>query len=183
MKPLILASASPRRKEILSLLNIPFQVIPADIEENVLTIKDISRAAEEKAQAVLIKNPDSVVIGADTVVVVNNEILGKPQNLAEAKIMLKKLSNKTHFVYTGVSILAEGIKESRLIATQVFVKKLEEQELDEYIQTENILDAAGAYKIQGSFAKFIEKIEGDYLNIVGFPLNWVYEKLKTRQLI
>ena len=178
MKPIILASASPRRKEILSLLNISFDIIPANIDENVLTIKDIEKVAEDKAIEVLRTNPDKIVIGADTVVVVNNEILGKPKDLKDAKTMIKKLSNNIHSVYTGICLLSKEKKISGLCESKVFVTSISEKEIDDYIQQEHILDAAGSYKIQGIFSKFITKIDGDYWNIVGLPLNWVYEKLK-----
>lgn len=182
---LILASASPRRNEILSKLNIPFDIIRAQIEESVNCLEDVSKAAIQKAQWVFnnSESEDSIVLGADTVVYINDEILEKPKNLEDAKKMILKLSNKEHSVYTGVALISKKKKIYDLIETKISVCQLTTSEIDQYIKTENILDAAGAYKIQGSFSKFIYKIQGDFFNVVGLPLFWVYKNLKNFGLL
>lgn len=175
---LILASHSPRRKELLQLLNIPFTIIPTDIEEKVYKLGDVLKVAEEKALNVFEKNRDAVVIGSDTVVLIHNEILEKPKDLSDAKKMLARLSGQKHIVATGVAILSQSRKEKALIKTEVFVEKIETEEIERYLKEEFVFDAAGAYKIQGCFSKFISKIKGDYFNIVGFPVHYVYQTLK-----
>ncbi len=175
---LILASMSPRRKEILSMLKLPFKTIPANIEEKVNCIEDVSIVAAEKADFIYSKNPESTVIGADTVVVLDKKILEKPKNKKEAFDMLKALSGNTHRVITCVAIINNKNKIVEKIETKVQVEKLSDLEIKDYIENEDIMDAAGAYKIQGSFSKFIKSIEGEYLNVVGLPLGWLYRNLK-----
>ncbi len=177
--PLILASASPRRKEILSLLNIPFQVIPAQIEEIITPPKDAMQMAYEKAETIYEKKPKSFIIGADTIVVCNNKILEKPKSKFDAKNMIKNLSYKQHSVFTGVAVIGPDIIAKDLIETKVWVNCLEDWEIDEYLKEENVLDAAGAYKIQGCFSRYINKISGDFFNVVGLPLFWIYNNLKN----
>lgn len=179
-KPLefILASASPRRQEILKLLNIPFKICPAPIDEQVKNKKDVIKMAQEKALWVLKENPQALVLGADTVVMFKGRILEKPANLQQAQEMLLSLSGKTHKVITGVCLAKKGILFKKAITTFIKVNKLSLNQIQDYLNHENVLDAAGSYKIQGSFAKFVPKIKGDYLNVVGLPLFWVYQKLK-----
>lgn len=178
MKKLILASASPRRKELMEMLKYPFEVIPADIPEEVKIPSDALVLAENKAAAILKKHPEAVVIGADTIVCIDNEILGKPAGLAGAKEMLLKLSGRQHSVYTGYAIVSRERNISELVETRVFVEVLSSAEIDFYLQNEHVLDAAGAYKIQGLFSRHIMKIEGDYFNVVGFPVNRIYHNLQ-----
>lgn len=180
---LILASASPRRKEILSLLNLPFQVIPALIEERVETPEEAVSAAADKARWVAERNPGAYILGADTVVVNQGRVLGKPKSLDEAKTMLLSLSDKIHEVVTGVCLVGPGFQGSGLVRTEIRVNPLSEAEVLSYLKDEHVLDAAGAYKIQGCFSKFVPEIRGDYYNVVGLPLFWVYENLKAAQIL
>jgi septum formation protein len=177
---LILASASPRRKEILATLGLPFEVIPADIPENIFHFEDARSVALEKARFIASSHPDSVVLGADTIVVQDQIILGKPDSLQHAKAMIQALSGKTHSVYTGVALVrsVQEIEITDLIETRVTVQEISGREIERYLSEEHVLDAAGAYKIQGGFSRFIDRIEGDYWNVVGLPLSWVYQNLK-----
>ncbi|OHD07071.1 MAG: septum formation protein Maf, partial [Spirochaetes bacterium GWB1_36_13] len=151
-KKLILASASPRRKEILSLLNIPFEVMPADIEEKISGLSDVVPLAVEKADYIFQKHPESLVLGADTVVIADGEILEKPKNDEDAFRMVKKLSGKTHSVYTGVALLSSQKRFSVLVESKVTVFPISDEEIRRYIEDEHVMDAAGAYKIQGIFS-------------------------------
>jgi septum formation protein len=180
---LILASQSPRRRELLTILNVPFEVKPANVEENIIEIPDAVAAAKDKARAILRENPRCVVIGADTIVAAEGEILGKPKDSEDAKRMLRLLSGKRHSVYTGIAVLSGSGDYSGLIETKITVDRLDESEIESYIREEHVLDAAGAYKIQGSFAKFISHLEGEYSNVVGLPLNWLYRTLKREDLL
>ncbi len=179
----ILASASPRREEILKLLNYPFKICPASIDEQVKSIKDVVKMAKEKALWVFKQNPHALVLGADTVVMCKGRILGKPANLQQAQEMLLSLSGKTHQVITGVCLVKEGVLLQKAITTFIKVNTLSLNQIQDYLSHENVLDAAGSYKIQGSFAKFVPKIKGDYLNVVGLPLFWVYQKLKKMNVL
>ncbi|MCR5053848.1 MAG: Maf family protein [Lachnospiraceae bacterium] len=181
MKDIILASTSPRRKELLSLAGFPFTVDGADIDEN-LPIKDpvkfVEELSYEKAMAVAKKYPDSIVIGADTIVVIDDEILGKPKDEEDALKILKKLSGRTHQVYTGVTVLdMKGGKADRTTfheRTDVSMYENPESMLKEYISTGEPMDKAGAYGIQGRGALLIKGIEGDYYNVMGFPVAKIY---------
>ncbi|WP_088068354.1 Maf family protein [Gottfriedia luciferensis] len=181
MKKLILASASPRRKELLSMLNIPFIIETSDIEEvmeqNLQSSEIVMKLAEEKAMDVSKKFPDAVVIGADTIVTYNDKKLGKPSSNEEAFAMLKMLSGNTHEVYTGVSIINEGKSSSFYVCTQITFSDLSDQEIIDYINTKEPMDKAGAYGIQGYGGTFVEKIDGDYYSVVGLPINKVKKKL------
>jgi septum formation protein len=176
---LILASQSPRRKELLELLKIPFQVIPANIPELNHTLADVPKTAYNKAMHIFMQNPEAVVIGADTVVYLGNEILEKPKDKGDAARMLGLLSGKEHIVATGVAIVGKDLKEKGLIQTKVYVDLLSPKEIEDYLEHEDVMDAAGSYKIQGFFSRHIKKIEGDYFNIVGLPVNWIYHILKN----
>lgn len=180
-KEIILASASPRRTEILSLANITHKVVVKEHEEvidNSLTPSQIVKSlAYQKAKAVFDEHVDSIVIGADTIVVCD-EILGKPKDKHDAFKMLKKLSNKTHQVITGVAILSKERSTNFYEVTNVTFKDMTDEDIYEYIESENVLDKAGAYAIQGMAGKFISKIEGDYYNVVGLPMCRVSEELK-----
>ncbi len=179
---IILASSSPRRTEILSLAKIPHQVIPSTIEEHIDELLSPEQVVMElsfqKANDVASKHSNDLVIGADTVVVIDNEILGKPKDYNDAFHMLSKLSNRTHQVITGVTIIKNEQVDKFYVTSLVTFNEMKKQEIDEYINTEYIYDKAGSYAIQGSCAKFIKKIEGDYYNIVGLPISSIYEKIK-----
>lgn len=185
VKRLILASGSPRRQELLAMLGIPFEVIISDAEE-IITHTSPAKVTEElsrcKAEAVAHQVTDAIVIGADTVVSVDDRILGKPKDKEEAGEMIASLQGRSHMVYTGVTILevdAEGgiCGHTFLEETRVFVASMNEKEIAEYIASSEPYDKAGAYGIQGSFGKFVERIDGDYYNVVGLPVHHLYTEL------
>jgi len=193
MTRLILGSASPRRKELVELLNIPFEIHPADISEVDLdgeSARDhVQRLAREKAEAVAKKFPDAVVIGADTIVVLEEsapaaEILGKPADPAEAARMLELLSGRRHWVYTAIALCGIGKKISRekTVKTAVYFRNLDAAEIGSYIESGEPFDKAGAYGIQGLAGVFVERLEGSYLNVVGLPLVELREELKQTGL-
>lgn len=192
MKQIVLASASPRRKKLFEQMNISVTVIPSSIEEHVDDRLDpgtiVCSLARQKGEDVARNEPSSIVISADTIVVQNKTILGKPKNKQEAASTLRNLSGKVHSVYSGVYIL-ETDSEFRHINTLSFYERtkvtfspLDELEIDRYIETGSPMDKAGAYGIQDDMGSlFVEKIEGDYYNVVGFPVNAFYQNLKTRR--
>ena len=184
-KKIILASNSPRRREILTQGGYEYEVDAADIDEN-LGISDPALLVEElsykKALAITDRHPDSIVIGADTVVAIDGDILGKPADEADAKAMLKKLSGRTHQVMTGVSLLeTDGsviIKKVTFHAvTDVTFYELSDDEIASYVATGEPMDKAGAYGIQGRGALLVERISGEYLNVVGLPLAALAQRL------
>ena len=170
---LVLASGSPRRREILSSAGYGFMLQRADVDEtipeNVTSDKAALYLAELKNKAVA-KNDGRVYLTADTVVVCDKKILGKPKDKADAKIMLRLLSGRSHYVYTGVCVSDSDKKISFQEKTEVFFYPLSDSEINCYAESGEPLDKAGAYGIQGKAALFVEKIDGDYLNVVGLPL-------------
>lgn len=180
---LVLASQSPRRKELLSVLGIPFTVVPASIAEIPSpgeTAEDfVARAAREKGAEVASRVSQSVVLSADTVVTIDGEILGKPADEADAVRMLRKLSGREHSVYTAVSVINQSREETLngLDRTRVWFKTLSDQDIQDYLRRENVFDKAGAYAIQGYAGIYIPKIEGNYFNVMGLPLPLVHELL------
>ena len=179
---LILASSSPRRRELLTLLQIPFEVVEPDCEETIhaeLSAKELVQdLARQKAEIVSRKFPDAFVIGGDTLIEIDDELLGKPQNLDEAGAMLKQLQGRRHQVHTGVALVqaTSNTLEAFVETAQVWIKSFSDHELVSYLNTEESLGKAGAYSIQGEGAQLIEKIEGDYPTVVGLPL-WHTAKL------
>ena len=181
----ILASASPRRKEILQNTKLNFDIQKSDIEEVILENESpedmVVRLAYEKAFDVAKRNTDRLVIGADTIVALDNEVLGKPKDQNEAYQMIKRLSNKTHKVITGISLI--NLKENKIIKEYVvsFVtfKDLSEDSIKDYINTNESLDKAGSYGIQGYGALLVKNIQGDYFNIVGLPISRLSDLLKN----
>ena len=178
---LILASASPRRLDLLARIGvIPDAVAPAEIDESVpageLPRDHAARLAREKAQAVAATEPDALVLGADTTVVVANQILGQPVDDADARRMLNLLNAKWHEVLTGVAVVRVG-GETRVAyeTTRVRFAEMSESEIDWYIATGEPFGKAGAYGIQGKASLFIEEIQGDYFNIMGLPIRLAYE--------
>ncbi len=172
---MILASASPRRKEILENFGFSFKTVVKNIDEtsNKNTIKEkIMEIARKKTIAVAKDFPNENVVGADTMVVINNKILGKPRNKQEAFEMLKSLSGKNHEVITAFSFinLEKNITYCDYEITKVYFKNLTDEEINWYIETKEPMDKAGAYGIQGKGAFFVEKIEGDFFSVMGFPL-------------
>ncbi len=182
---IILASASPRRKELLSLLDIPFKTMVSDADETIdtsLPFYFIAESLSLKKAAAVAKNvrEHALIIGADTIVVTDNKILGKPKDEQDAFNMLKELSGKWHSVISGVTVLDNitAKSESFYVETKVKFSELSDEEINTYIKTKEPMDKAGAYGIQGKGSKFIEKIEGDYFNVVGLPVHALYKVLK-----
>ena len=179
----VLASASTSRRDILMNLGINFEQIVSDVDETVPTGKDPAEAAVElaraKAQAVLEKRPDSCVIGADTIVVVDGEVLGKPKDEGDAYRMLKLLSGRTHTVMTGVCVLYNHQERSFVQKTEVKFYDLTEEQIDRYILSGEPLDKAGAYGIQGLGCVLVESINGDYFNVVGLPMARLHRELES----
>lgn len=178
---LILASASPRRKQLLSLLNIPFTIEVADIDEQIDQDKplkgEIEKLSLQKASVVYNMHTDSVVIGADTIVTLNDKVLGKPTNKEDAKRMLNLLQDNMHTVITAVTIMSKEKTETFSVLSDVYFYPLSDKEIEEYINTGEPMDKAGAYAIQGIGSKFIKSIDGDYYAIMGFPIGEVYQRL------
>src|SRR5271167_292447 len=181
--PLILASASPRRAELLRNAAIDFTVKPAHVDEQPLPnekpLEYAQRLARDKARAVFARNPDSAVLGADTVVVVDDHLLEKPADEHDAARMLRLLSGKTHQVITGVCLAAPAFERTEAEITQVVFSMLSEDEIAYYVQTGEPMDKAGAYAIQGIASRWVERIEGCYFNVVGLPLPRIYRMLKA----
>jgi septum formation protein len=202
-KTLILASSSPRRQELLREIGIPFQVHAAHINEDQAAGEDAReyalRLAREKAQAVASHYPRSYVLGADTIVVVDGEVLGKPKDHSEAARMLRKLSGRGHEVTTAVSLVAPDAvapgtvapgtvapgtrTETRACTTKVYFRKLTEDEIQQYAAGDEPMDKAGAYAIQGGASRWTDRIEGELSNVVGLPLSLVTDLLRTYGLL
>lgn len=178
---LILASGSPRRKDLLSLLNIPFEVIVSDVDETLDsedTLRDeIETLSFRKALAVFKDHKEDVVIGADTLVTINKKRLGKPKDKDEAFSMLKELQGKTHEVITAVSIISPKQSETFSNVSLVTFYPMSDEEILAYIATKEPYDKAGAYAIQGLGAKYIKGIVGDYYAIMGLPISEVYHRI------
>ncbi len=179
---LILASASPRRKELLSIITDSFTVIPSDVEEIIPDNLDVYSVpqylSQLKARDISNKNPDSLVIGADTAVIIENEILGKPKTKKHAYDMIMKLSGKTHYVVTGCTLILGEKEISFSEKTAVTFYQLSNAEIEEYINTEEPYDKAGGYGIQGKGSLLVEKISGDYFNVVGLPVGKLNKAIK-----
>ena len=184
MKKIILASTSPRRKRLMKQLGIEFTIIPSKVIEKFNPRLKPRRQAEElslqKAEAVAGNYPDAIIIGADTLVALEDEVLGKPKNEKEAKRMLKKLSGTTHKVITGITIIDSSSRKTitKSVETSVTFRTLYPPEIASYIQTDKPFDKAGSYAIQDKGALFIERIEGDYFGTVGLPLFLLAKELK-----
>ena len=179
---LILASASPRRHELLLAAGIPHLVQPTGISEQRRpeepALDFVRRIAEEKARAAT-RTPADVVLGADTVVCVDDEVLGKPASDADAARMLRLLSGRDHWVYTGIFLLSSAREISDVSATKVSFTPLSDAEIEEYTRSGEPRDKAGAYAIQGRASRFVSRIEGCYHNVVGLPVSLVYRHWKS----
>lgn len=179
---IILASASPRRQEILTQANILYELIPSRVEEvfnhNLSIEEAVMDLAYQKANWVYQNNQDALIIGADTIVVVDNEVLGKPKDYNDAYRMLKKLQNNHHYVITGVALITKDKVVKFYEKTQVFFNPMSKEEIDRYIEEENVYDKAGSYAIQGEAMRYIDHIEGDYYNVIGLPINHLLTELK-----
>lgn len=185
MKKIILASASPRRKELLEQIGLAFEIIPAKGEE-IITKEQPSEVVEElslqKASEIEKQVEEGIIISADTVVCQNGIIMGKPRDREDAASMLWDLQGKSHSVFTGVTVL---VKEKGAVTrhtfsqeTKVYVYSMNKEEIEQYLDTGEAMDKAGAYGIQGRFAAWVERIEGDYNNVVGLPVSALWQILK-----
>ena len=182
----VLASSSPRRQELLKLLLADFEVVPSNVDESVLVGESpetlVARLAREKALAVQTLYPSARIIGADTVVVRDREILGKPASRDDGWNMLKKLSERTHQVLTGVCLLHLDTTFVEVSTTDVTFCHLTDPEIEAYLQSGEPLDKAGAYAIQGLGARFVQRIDGCYFNVVGLPVPRLYQMIKQLDL-
>ncbi|NOT27107.1 MAG: septum formation inhibitor Maf [Acidobacteria bacterium] len=188
---LVLASASPRRAELLRAAHIDFDVMPSDVDERVEPSETpdgyVRRLAREKAGAVRARVPDRPVLAADTIVSIDGQILGKPDDEAVARAMLRRLSGREHVTITGVCLLylVSGSlrRDERVIRTTVGFASLSEAEIDWYVGSGEPMDKAGSYAVQGLASRFVTRIEGSYSNVVGLPIAEVYDLCKTAGLL
>jgi len=184
---LVLASASPRRQELLRNAGVIFEVQPSDILEDLLQGEKAKACAErlarEKALAIAQKRPNDPVLGADTVVVIDNQILNKPVDAPDAIRMLRLLSGRTHQVITGVCLALNAHLSVSSETTSVTMTEISEKEINDYVATGEPMDKAGAYAIQGIASRWIPRIEGDYSNVVGLPVALVHRMLRQAGVI
>jgi septum formation protein len=182
--PFILASASPRRQELLRSVGLKFKTVPAHVNENYLAGESprqhVKRLSSDKAMVIAGKYPESWVLGADTIVVIDGLILGKPKNKTKAREMLQNLSGREHKVFTGFTIarVAAEIYQTKVIQSAVRFKTISPKEMDWYVSCDEPYDKAGGYAVQGRGAYFIKSIRGSYTNVIGLPLCEVLEELK-----
>ena len=191
MQKIILASGSPRRRELLTQIGMPFEVITSDVKEvttatqpdeivkELSKIKAVKQLCKEKGETY----QDAVILGADTIVYHNGKVLGKPKSEEDAYSMIESLAGKEHFVYTGVTILTPKKQICFAEAVKVSVYEMSAEEIKRYIATGEPMDKAGAYGIQGRFAAFVKGISGDYNAVVGLPVARVYQELKNAQVL
>lgn len=181
---IILASASPRRRELLAQIGLDFQVLVSEVEEKVntdipyLVVEQLSAQKAEAVAQKLEKEEPALVIGADTIVACDGQILGKPRDKEEAVQMLRKLNGRSHQVYTGVTLIFGDKIKTFYEATEVEFYPMTEEEIGAYVETPDPLDKAGAYGIQGFCARYIKGITGDYNNVVGLPVGRLYQEMK-----
>lgn len=184
MKKIILASASPRRKELLEKIGLEFEVEAGNGQEETSPAiephKLVLQNSVKKAESVAANHKNAIVISADTIGVIDNLILGKPHTADEARKMLRQISGRSHLVITGFTVLDTSTRKivSATVDTTVYIGELTSQEIDTYVKTGEPLDKAGSYAIQGLGAVIVEKIEGDYYNVMGLPLHALSEALK-----
>ncbi|WP_062104554.1 Maf family protein [Bacillus niameyensis] len=184
MQDLVLASTSPRRKELLQKLNIPFITFAPNVNESISLDRSpqdiVMTLSLRKANAALNTYPDSIIIGSDTIVVSGGKVLGKPDNEEDAKQMLKQLSGQVHSVYTGVTIIDSTECISFFEKTDVEFWTLEDVEIEQYVESGEPLDKAGAYGIQGLGALLVKSIQGDYYSVVGLPISRLARSLRRK---
>ena len=178
----VLASSSPRRRELLSLVGIPHEVLPADIDESYLSEEDprahAERLAREKAAVVARSDPRAVTIAADTIVVVDGDVLGKPRDEAHAADMLRRLGGRSHSVVTAVAAVWRGAAASGVEEVGVTFRPISDREIAAYIATGEPMDKAGAYGIQGFGATIVERVDGDYFAVMGLAINRLVRMLE-----
>lgn len=184
MSSFILASASPRRRELLKSMGFDFTVTPSGVDERFLEGESVGehvlRLSREKALTVACDNPESWVLGADTIVIIDGEVLGKPGSKEEAREMILRLSGREHRVLTGFSVVrtSANVVRSDLVESSVFFKEVSRDELEWYIDTDEPYDKAGGYAVQGKAASFVKEIRGSHTNVIGLPLSEVVAALK-----
>jgi septum formation protein len=177
LRTIVLASTSPRRRELLEKIGLVFKVEPSDYPEDLVShLKPeelVINISQNKARAVAAKYPDAIIIAADTIGIIGKRVIGKPHTATEAIAMLKLLSGRSHLVITGLSVMDSKSDKivSRSVQTRVYFRKLADSEVRHYVATGEPLDKAGAYAIQGLGSLLVEKINGDYYNVMGLPLN------------
>ncbi|MEA2552240.1 MAG: nucleoside triphosphate pyrophosphatase [Fimbriimonadaceae bacterium] len=184
--PVVLASASPRRQELLRRLVPEFEVDSADIDETPLVGErpwaTAERLALEKGRVVFARHPDSLVIAGDTIVAIGDLQLGKPADAEDAANMLERLSAREHLVITGVALIRAGREEVFSVTTKVTFRALSREEIVSYVETGEPMDKAGAYAIQGGAAGFVERYEGSITNVIGFPVEEIGRRLEALRL-
>jgi septum formation protein len=182
---LLLASASPRRAELLAAAGISFETLAVDLDEAVLPGEapeaHVRRLAEAKARAALARRASALVLGADTVVVLDGRILGKPRDAGDARAMLEALAGRDHQVLTGVALVSAEASAFEVAHTRVWFAPMTAPEIDDYIRSGEPMDKAGAYGIQGLASRYVERIEGSYTNVVGLPVALVVRMLDGAQ--
>lgn len=178
---LILASKSPRRHEIMNLMGLPFTdevcTEPECIEDGLTSAETVMRLARQKAHYALLLHPDACIIGADTVVDLDGEIIGKPDSQEDAIRTLSRMQGRSHIVYTGLAVLKRDYEDIRCITTKVRFRAMSEKEIRWYVSTGDPLDKAGSYGAQGLGSVFVDSIEGNYFNVIGLPAPVLYEML------
>lgn len=185
MKPIVLASASPRRQELLANLGLHFEVKISDVDESldeqIPPAQQVEQLAERKARAVAAQLKQGLVIGADTLVTLNNQVLGKPKDRQEAIEMIKQLQGRSHEVYTGLAVIDAATDKAVIThqATAVRFKSLTMEQIERYVDTGEPYDKAGAYAVQGKASVFIDSIRGCYFNVVGLPVAKLADVLKV----
>ena len=171
---MILASKSPRRRQLLSMMGLEFTVQTADIDETMdksqTPAHEVAAVSARKAAKIAVSHPDDVIVSADTIVVIDGKILGKPKDEADAARMLGLLSGRTHTVYTGLTVHANGESKTQVVGTEVTFRDLSEAEIAAYIATGEPMDKAGAYGIQGYGSMFVSHLNGDYFCVMGLPV-------------
>lgn len=184
---LILASGSPRRKELLGRITSDFKVVVSDVDETVDETlpgsEIVAILAKRKAEAVVKDYPNALVLGSDTIVYLNGKVLGKPKDKAEATKMLQALSGTTHHVYTAVYLTNGHITDTQISDTKVTLHHLTDEEIADYVASEEPMDKAGAYGIQGLGALLVAEIQGDFYGVAGFPIATVYRMLKKQSFL
>jgi len=179
---LILASNSPRRGELLTAAGIPFEAVSVEVDESFLKLEPpgdhVRRLAAAKAQAVFANHPNAIVLGADTIVLIGGEMMGKPRDNDDAIRMLRLLSGREHEVLTGLAIVSREQTVVEVARTRVWFNPMTEEEIADYVASGEPADKAGAYAIQGIGSRFIDRIQGSYSNVVGLPVALVYRLLK-----
>ncbi len=178
---LILASQSPRRHEVMAWMGIPCSTEvctePESVQEGLSCEETVMHLAKQKATFALKRHPDACVIGADTIVDLDGEIIGKPKSAEDAVLTLRRMQGRSHVVYTGIAVLKNGYEDVRTVKTHVTFRPMTEREIRWYVSTGDPLDKAGSYGVQGLGCVFVDSVEGNYFNVIGLPAPVLYEML------